>query len=247
MANQTTQSTNFMIFPGEVFAETKEFDSNIRQLLPYYDEMLSAIALCVPSNSKHILELGCGTGELTLKVLQQCPKAEIITVDYSPRMIDFVQEKMEKAGEDQRVETIQFDFGAWANNEAGSNFGNNFDAIVSSLAIHHLSDDMKAKLFQKVASSLKPNGYFWNCDPLLPEFPELSDVYQQSRQRWAQKQGIDLDAVRSKVGKSDTQGYSSQDQLATLDSQLKMLEKAGFSKTAVIWKYYNIAVFGGIW
>lgn len=246
MANQTTQSANSMIFPGEVFAETKEFDTNIRQLLPYYDEMLSAIALCVPPESKRILELGCGTGELTRKVLQQCPKAEIITVDYSPRMIDFVQEKMENQGEDQRIETIQLDFGAWAKNEAGSDLGNNFDAIISSLAIHHLSDDMKVTLFQKIASSLNPKGCFWNCDPLLPEFEELSDVYQQSRQRWAQKQGIDLDAVRSKIGKSETQGYSSQDQLATLDSQLEMLKKAGFSKTAVIWKYYNMAVFGGI-
>ena len=58
-----------MIFPGEVFAETKEFDSNIRQLLPYYDEMLDAIALCVPPETNRILELGCGTGELTRKVL----------------------------------------------------------------------------------------------------------------------------------------------------------------------------------
>lgn len=235
-----------MIFPGEVFAETKEFDTNIRQLLPYYDEMLDAIALCVPSQSSRILELGCGTGELTVKVLKQCPHAELVAVDYSPRMIDFVGAKLDAKGERDRVKTFQLDFGAWANDEADAEVESPFDAIISSLAIHHLTDEMKGKLFQKIARSLKPSGQFWNADPLVPEFPELSDIYQQSRQRWAQKQGFDLEAVRSKIGKSDTQGYSSQDQLATLDTHFQMLKEAGFSKTAVIWKYYNLGVFGGL-
>jgi trans-aconitate 2-methyltransferase len=233
-----------MIFPGEVFAETKEFDTNIRQLLPYYDEMLDAIALCLPPETHRILELGCGTGELTRKVLQQCPQAQLTVVDYSPRMIDFVQEKLESQGERDRIQAQQLDFGAWANEE--TDLGDNFDAVISSLAIHHLSDAMKGKLLQKIAHSLNPNGRFWNADPLLPEFPELSDIYQQSRQHWAQKQGFDLEAVRSKIGKSENQGYSSHDQLATLESHFQMLQEAGFSKTAVIWKYYNLAVFGGL-
>jgi len=233
-----------MIYPGEVFAETKEFDTNIRQLLPYYDELLDAIALCVPPESKRILELGCGTGELSLKVLQQCPSAKLVAVDYSPRMIEFVQQKLESHGERNRVKALQLDFGAWANDEI--EVGDSFDAVISSLAIHHLSDEMKAKLFQKSARCLNPNGRFWNGDPLLPEFPELSDIYSESRQRWAQKQGLDLDAVRSRIGKSEDYGYSSHDQLATLDSHLQMLQTAGFSKTAVIWKYYNLGVFGGL-
>ena len=235
-----------MIFPGEVFAETKEFDTNIRQLLPYYDEMLGAIALCLPPETERILELGCGTGELTQKVLQHCPNAQLVAVDYSPRMIEFIQEKLDYQGQRDRVQTFQLDFGAWANDEAETNIGDNFDAVISSLAIHHLSDEMKGKLFQKIARSLNPNGRFWNADPLLPEFPELKDIYQQSRERWAQQQGLDLETVRSKLGKSETQGYSSQDQLATLDSHFHKLKDAGFSKTAVIWKYYNLAVFGGL-
>jgi len=235
-----------MIFPGEVFAETKEFDSNIRQLLPYYDEMLGAIALCLPPETERILELGCGTGELTQKVLQQCPNAQLVAVDYSPRMIKFIQEKLDYQVQRDRVQTFQLDFGAWANDEGETNIGDNFDAVISSLAIHHLSDEMKRKLFQKIARSLNPNGRFWNADPLLPEFPELKEIYQQSREQWAQQQGLDLETVRSKLGKSETQGYSSQDQLATLDSHFQMLKDAGFSKTAVIWKYYNLAVFGGL-
>ncbi len=50
------------LFPGEVFANTADFDTGIRQLLPRYDEMLEVISRCLPSTSRRILELGCGTG-----------------------------------------------------------------------------------------------------------------------------------------------------------------------------------------
>ena len=59
------------IFPGEVFASTANFDTSIRQLLPRYDEMLDAITRCLPTTAKRILELGCGTGKLSLKVLKR--------------------------------------------------------------------------------------------------------------------------------------------------------------------------------
>lgn len=235
-----------MICPGEVFTDTKEFDTNIRQLLPYYDEMLSAIALCLSPDSQLILELGCGTGELTLQVLQQCPNAQVVAVDYSPRMMTVIQDKLNVHGKQEQVQLRQLDFGAWANEQVGNDIGDHFDAIISSLAIHHLSDEMKGQLFHKIARSLKPNGSFWNADPLLAEFSELSEIYEQSRQRWAQQQGLDLDHVRAKIGQSETYGYSRYDQLATLDTHFQLLQQAGFSKTAVIWKYYNLGVFGGL-
>jgi trans-aconitate 2-methyltransferase len=75
-----------VIFPGEVFANTADFDSGIRQLLPRYEEMLEAIALCLPPSIQRILDLGCGTGELSLKVLKHCPTAEVVAIDYSPRV-----------------------------------------------------------------------------------------------------------------------------------------------------------------
>ncbi len=50
----------------------------ICQLLPRYDEMLEVIARCLPSTSRRILELGCGTGELSLKILNRFPDAQVI-------------------------------------------------------------------------------------------------------------------------------------------------------------------------
>ncbi|BAY30053.1 type 12 methyltransferase [Nostoc carneum NIES-2107] len=233
------------LFPGEVFANTADFDTGIRQLLPRYDEMLEVITRCLPSTSLRILELGCGTGELSLKILQRCPDAQVIALDYSPRMLQFAQSKIAAAGYQNRWSCIEADFGEWANNPEKFATGKEFDACVSSLAIHHLQDEMKFKLFQQIAASLSPNGCFWNADPILPESPALVEVYKAAREEWANQQGKTLAEVRAKVGTTTTQGYSSQDQLASVDAHLQMLRQAGFLTVAVPWKYYGLAVFGG--
>ncbi|MEH2172630.1 methyltransferase domain-containing protein [Nostoc sp.] len=233
------------VFPGEVFVNTADFDTGIRQLLPRYDEMLEVIARCLNPTSQRILELGCGTGELSLKILNRFPNAQVIALDYSPRMLQFAQDKITAVGYQQRWTGIQADFGDWANNPENLDIGSEFDACVSSLAIHHLQDEMKLKLFEQIAASLTQDGCFWNADPTLPESPALAEVYKAAREEWSLQQGISLTEIRAKRGSSTTQGYSSQDQLATLDAHLQMLSKAGFKTVAVPWKYYGLAVFGG--
>lgn len=233
------------IFPGEVFANATDFDQGIRQLLPYYDEMLDAITRCVPSTSSRILELGCGTGELSIKLLKRCPDAEIIALDYSPRMLKLARKKIKDAGYDDRWMGVEADFGEWANQPEKYGLRSDFNACVSSLAIHHLQDEMKAKLYQTVYSVLVEHGCFWNADPILPESPQLEEVYKLAREEWTVRNNINLVDVRVKIGSSDTHGYSSQDQLATLEEQINMLKTAGFNTIAIPWKYYNVAVFGG--
>ncbi|MBH8572527.1 methyltransferase domain-containing protein [Nostocaceae cyanobacterium CENA369] len=233
------------LFPGEVFANTADFDSGIRQLLPRYDEMLEVITRCLPSTSRRILELGCGTGEVSLKILNRCPDAQVIALDYSPRMLQFAQAKITAAGYQQRWIGIQADFGDWANNPQELDISSEFDACVSSLAIHHLQDEMKLKLFQRIAASLSQDGCFWNADPVLPESPALAEVYKSAREEWAAQQGTNLIEIRAKLGTSSTQGHSNQDQLASLNAHLQMLATAGFKIVAVPWKYYGLAVFGG--
>lgn len=233
-----------MIFPGEVFANTADFDQGIRQLLPNYDEMLDAVARCLSPQSQRILDLGCGTGGLSMKVLKSCPTAQVVALDYSPRMLEFGSDKLETAGYAPKQWTgIQADFGDWANHQLEIKDG--FDACVSSLAIHHLTDEMKLKLFSRIRESLNPGGVFWNADPVLPESPALSEAYQSVREEWAAQQGASLAEIRAKTGKSTPYGYSNPDQLATLDAHLQMLKTAGFESVAVPWKYYGLAVFGG--
>ena len=71
-----------------------------------------------------------------------------MALDYSPRMIEFAKAKLEAAGYKQQWQGMQADFGDWANHQLALQDG--FDACVSSLAIHHLKDEMKLKLFSRI-------------------------------------------------------------------------------------------------
>lgn len=243
-SHSTASPANKEILPGEVFINTADFDIGIRRLLPKYDEMLDVLAGCISTNHR-ILELGCGTGELSLKVLKRYPSAEIVALDYSPRMLDFARTKIESAGYAARWTGIELDFGEWANNLNFSGLRDKFDACISSLAIHHLDDEMKLKLFERIFESLNSDGCFWNADPMLAESARMQKVYQAAREDWVASQGEILATIRGSVGTSVSFGYSNPDRLATLYAHLEMLAQAGFVAIAVPWKYYGMAVFGG--
>ena len=237
-----------VIFPGEVFAETADFDRNIRQMVSRYEELHATLIDCLRPGDR-VLELGCGTGELALQLLRRDPQARVVAVDYSPRMLAIAQQKAKAAGCQDRVVWVEADFGAWAV-EASVGVSEaflkkncvdrDFDACVSALAIHHLSDTTKLQVFQQVRASLRPGGCFWNADPVLPESEALRKIYQRNRDR----QSVPED-VRAKLGKTESHGYSAQDRVATLEAQLHMLRQAGFENVAVPWKYFYLAIFGG--
>lgn len=233
------------IFPGELFRNTTDYDRTIRQLLPRYDEMLDLLVDCIPDNSRKLLELGCGTGELTSKILSRLPEIEIVAVDYSPRMLDFASAKLDQAGYGEQVSWIPADFGNLANLNAPLAQGDGFDVCVSSLAIHHLTDPMKQKVFQWIRENLQKTGCFWNGDLLLPDLPNLVEVYQKVREEWAVSQGTTLTDIRDRIAPAEPQGYSHEQQMGDLLDQLGMLKTAGFHPVMVPWKHYQLAVFGG--
>lgn len=232
-------------YPGEVFADTADFDTGIRALVPHYDEMLDAIVQAVPEGARQILELGCGTGELTIKILQRCPSAQVYAVDYSSRMLQFARHKIAHLGLVERVSWIEADFGNWAESGLFAGVEAPLDACISSLAIHHLPDELKFKLFERIHKRLQQNGCFWNADPVLPEAEALAAVYEAARTAWTAQQPIAPEEIRAKMNRGANHGHSSHDHLATLSMHLDFLAKAQFGPVDVLWKYYGFAVFGG--
>ena len=227
-----------------MFADTAEFDAGIRLLVPHYEDMLAAIAHALPTEAQSILELGSGTGALSRKVLDRCPQAQLIAVDYSPRMIGFAQAKLNTQGYGDRITWVTADFGDWAMGKVPLP-QTQFDACVSSLAIHHLNHGLKLQLFQHIYQSLTPGGSFWNADPIVAESPEMAAVYQSVADAWTRAQGSTREQVQAKLSTGTNHGHSSHDHLATLALHLDLLQQAGFASVEVPWKYYGMAVLGG--
>ena len=94
---------------------------------------------------------------------------------------------------------------------------------MSSLAIHHVSDDRKRTLFAEAAALLAPGGVFANLDIVASPTQALHD-------RWREEMGARDDPS---------------DVLRDVESQLRWLRDAGLDDVDCIWKWRSLALMRG--
>ena len=105
---------------------------------------------------QHILDLGCGTGTLTVMLKLSAPEAEITGLDGDAEVLSIAKSKAAQGGVN-----IQWQYGmAYKLPYADRSF----DTVVSSLVIHHLVRADKARTFREVHRILRPGGAFHIVD-----------------------------------------------------------------------------------
>ncbi|MEW5986417.1 MAG: class I SAM-dependent methyltransferase [Chloroflexota bacterium] len=97
-----------------------------------------------------ILDLGCGTGTLTIQAKRHQPEAEVFGLDIDPRILQRARLKAQAV----RV-AITFDQGAADLMPYPDQF---FDRILSSLVIHHLTTSQKQQAMNELYRVLRPGG-----------------------------------------------------------------------------------------
>ena len=142
---------------GQFHFHPDEYLDLMRSELPdYFVLQDEAAALCAGAGT--LLELGTGTGETALRVLDQSPGASLVGIDASADMLAVARERL--PGADLRVARLQDPLPAGP-----------FDLVFSVLAIHHLDGPGKADLFDRVAAALIPGGRFVIGDVVVPDDP----------------------------------------------------------------------------
>jgi len=103
-----------------------------------------------------VLDLGCGTGTLTIKIKQFLPQIDLFGLDGDLSVLQIARDKADTAGVDIKWEKgLAYDLPYPTAS---------FDRVVSVLMIHHLTAPNKIKAFQEVFRILKPGGEFHLLD-----------------------------------------------------------------------------------
>ena len=166
--NNTTQ---------EPVDEDRLMKSQLEKMVPSYDSYMKRmtfgrehilreetvrLAQVVPGNS--VLEVGCGTGTLTLAAKRQAgPSGKVYGIDIIPGMIEASQHKAAQAKEE-----ITFQLGGIDNIPFPAN---HFDVVLCSFMIFHMSEQTRRKGITEVYRVLKPQGRWLVLDLTLPTQP----------------------------------------------------------------------------
>lgn len=142
----------------------RDVDGENRQLL----DILARFGTLGPSAS--LLEIGTGTGALARAAAREV--GHVLAVDVSDAMLRYAKTEAAKSG----LTNIRFE------NAGFLSFDNSrpFDAIVSSLALHHINDVWKAEALSRVARALRPGGIFLLVDVIFDcQGGELDDYVKR--------------------------------------------------------------------
>ncbi len=192
------------------------------------------------SNLK-ILDLGCGEGEMTLRLAGLFPGNNHILMDGSAVML-------EKAENTLKGRNYEFKLGTFEEFSVSDEGESSYDFIFSSMAIHHLCFDDKAGLYARIFRALKSGGIFLNIDQVLPS-SDKSDDWQMKMWRDWMKEKLDRMGRSSEYEKFEKLPESAkakpENKPSGLFDQLEVLRKAGFRNTDCFYKYGMFALFGG--
>ena len=209
---------------------------------------LDTICALLPAKPEpfHVVELCCGEGLLARAILERFPACYFHGYDGSSTMLDKTRAALQPFGE--RFTLHEFDLAAtdWRTLPWPA------QAVVSSLAIHHLDGDQKRELYRDLYRSLKPGGALIIADLIQPAHSAGERVAAQAWGEAVRQIAIMRDGNESAFEVFQRDHWNiyhypdPMDKPSGLYEQLCWLEEAGFSTVDVYWLKAGHAIYGGL-
>lgn len=211
------------------------YDAWIRKAVPGYDELFAVAGELIPflpEEPVNILDLGAGTGLFSQQVLERCPRGHFVLWDVAEKMLETARERFRDMPGQFRY--VVDDYRNLP--ETGS-----FDLVISSLSIHHLSDDEKRELFRKVHGALRESGIFINVDLIRGPTPYLEELYSRDWYDKMRRTGAPEEEIRSGIARR-----TAYDREAFMEDQIRWLREAGFTDSDCVYRIYKMGLFLGV-
>jgi tRNA (cmo5U34)-methyltransferase len=186
--------------------------------IPHRTEGEAELLECLPRRIGRVLDLGSGDGRLLALVKLAHPEADAVALDFSPTMIARLRDRF---ADDTAVTIVAHDL-----DRPLPALLDEFDAVVSSFAIHHLADARKRALYEEIYRALRPGGQFCNLEHVASATSSLHDEF----------------LARLDVAPADEDPSN---KLLDVETQLRWLRAIGFEDVDCQWKWRELALLTG--
>lgn len=196
--------------------------------------MVAETAAAVTPPAKDLVDVGCGAGNYSLKLLQHVPNLNVTLIDLSQNMLDRAAARV-GAVTAGTVKTVQADI------RAISLAPQSTDIILAAAVLHHLrTDDEWRSVFRQFYEALRPGGSIWIFDLVEQSIPEVQRLQWRMYGEYLSnfKDDAYRDHVFAYVEKEDTP--------KPLVFQLDLLREVGFRQVDVLHKHSCFAAFGAV-
>jgi trans-aconitate methyltransferase len=225
-------------------------EPRIRALLDVVDAIVG--------RSPTVLDLACGTGTITSRLLGRFPGARAIAVDVDPVLLTIASATF---ASDDRVRIVRADLRdpAWVDAVPDQ-----VDAALTATALHWLPEDAVRRVYRDLAQLVRPGGVVAHAEQMpLVELPRLGcGLAEVERERWIRQQadaGVRWDAWWATAASDPTLRFATAERRAVFttnypteefsppaDWHIAALSEAGFDEAGVVWRSGTSAVVAAI-
>lgn len=214
--------------------EAQGYDVQIRRFIPHYDDMLAnAVELLarLVAPDAHVLDLGAGTGALSEAVLNGLPDARVTLIDVDVEMLTEARRRLDGFGD-----RVAFHEGSFLDPLPAA------DAIVASLALHHLHDiELKTRVYRAIHAALTPGGVLLNLDAAISADPRVNALIFDL---WAAHMGEH--GIAEEEARGHFAAWAYEDRYFPLEVELAALRGAGFAEVECFWRRGPSAICCGV-
>jgi tRNA (cmo5U34)-methyltransferase len=191
-----------------------------------------------------VLDIGAGYGALAAAVLKERPGAMAVCLDASEAMLSLGEERNPDLMVRMKFVQGSLESANWLKAIDGT-----FDAVISSRALHHFTENQRRRfIFKEVFSLVRPGGCFINADNVRGATKTLGVRYRAARDNYLDRfvresSGGKTNLAEVRAASPNT--YHGPHNNGFLDEELAWLKEAGFEDVDCFWKFAMTVVYGG--
>ena len=197
-------------------------------------ELTTEAARRIVPDMKRILDIGCGPGNNTLKMLEKIPNLDCDLLDLSENMLAHAVERI-RPRTSGNIRTFPCDFRVADLPE------NHYHAVFAAAVLHHLRDDEEWKrAFAKLYTITAPGGTVWITDLVTHDHAVIESFMRERYGEYLVSVGGEnyRDAAFALIEHEDTP--------RSLFYQMDLLKKSGFRSVELLHKTSSYVAFGAV-